>query len=80
MAFIVVFCFPFALPVTAESMNYACLITGGFTIFVAAFWFWRQGEYVGPRLVEVGNAVLAKDAVQRPVTRSVHCVHARGRS
>ena len=63
VAFIVVFCFPFALPVTAKTMNYACLITGGLSVFVAAFWFVRRGSYVGPQHVPVGEKVLAKDAM-----------------
>jgi hypothetical protein len=51
IAFVVIFCFPFSLPVSAESMNYTVLITGGLTIFMAAFWFWRQKDYVGPQPV-----------------------------
>ena len=48
MAFVVIFCFPAAMPVDAESMNYTCLITGGVSLFAAAFWFWRRKEYRGP--------------------------------
>ncbi|EXJ78575.1 hypothetical protein A1O1_08976 [Capronia coronata CBS 617.96] len=51
IAFVVIFCFPFSLPVTAENMNYTCLITGGLTIFMGAFWFWRQKNYIGPQRV-----------------------------
>jgi len=63
MAFIVIFCFPFALPVDAQSMNYACLITGGLTIFVALWWFVRQGSYIGPQAVPLHSEALAKDAI-----------------
>jgi choline transport protein len=63
MAFVVIFCFPFALPFDAASMNYTCLITGGLTVFVAIFWFWRQGNYVGPHFVPLESAILAKDAI-----------------
>ena len=49
IAFVVIFCFPFALPVDAKSMNYASLITGGFSLFVAVWWVVRRGEYVGPK-------------------------------
>lgn len=51
LCFLVIFCFPFSLPVSAESMNYTVLITGGLTIFMAGFWFWRQKEYIGPQRV-----------------------------
>ena len=60
LTFIVIFCFPFSMPVTAATMNYASLITGGLSLFVAAFWVWRQRWYVGPQLpqteVSAGNA------------------------
>jgi amino acid transporter len=54
VASIVVFCFPYALPVTAVNMNYSCLITGALTIFVSVWWFWKSKRgYVGPKaLVE----------------------------
>src|SRR5271170_2565180 len=54
MVFIVIFCFPFVMPVNAENMNYASLITGGLTIFVAIWWLVIRKEYVGPQdLVEM---------------------------
>lgn len=56
VAFIVIFCFPYALPVTAQNMNYSSLITGGLTIFIALFWFWRQGEYEAPQVEASGVA------------------------
>ncbi|KAJ9653970.1 hypothetical protein H2201_009067 [Coniosporium apollinis] len=62
-AFVVIFCFPFFLPVDAASMNYASLITGGLSLFVAGFWFWRQRDYVGPKYVPLEADVLAKDAI-----------------
>lgn len=62
--FIVIFCFPFALPVDPPTMNYSSLITGGLTIFVAAFWLWRRKDYVGPKQVRItDNVMLAKDAI-----------------
>jgi choline transport protein len=63
MAFIVIFCFPFNMPVAAKTMNYAALITGGCTLFVGAWWAVRRRGYVGPQLVPVGEEHLAKDAM-----------------
>ena len=63
VVFIVIFCFPFAMPVDAATMNYASLITGGLSLFVLAFWFVRQKDYVGPKQVVLDLAVLAKDAL-----------------
>ncbi|KAF2119309.1 choline transporter [Lophiotrema nucula] len=49
-AFIVIYCFPYAVPFTAQSMNYSCLITGGLTIFAGIWWFViRNKGYVGPK-------------------------------
>lgn len=46
---IVVFCFPYALPVSAGTMNYSSLITGGLTVFISAWWFWKGSRgYKGP--------------------------------
>jgi hypothetical protein len=48
--FIVIYCFPYAVPFTAQSMNYSSLIVGGLTIFVAGWWFWISPRgYVGPK-------------------------------
>ncbi|GJD00763.1 amino acid permease [Colletotrichum higginsianum] len=60
----VIYCFPYALPTDAQSMNYACVIWGGLTAFVALWWFLgaRKG-YEGPTTtggvvaeMEVGGA------------------------
>lgn len=63
IVFVVIFCFPFAMPVDAASMNYTSLITGGLSLFVLVFWFVRQRNYVGPKKVVLDIATLAKDAV-----------------
>ncbi|KAK0375081.1 amino acid permease [Colletotrichum limetticola] len=57
LVWFVIYCFPFALPTNAQSMNYACLIWGGFTIFVGLWWLLgaRKG-YEGP--TTTGGAVI----------------------
>lgn len=62
VAFIVIFCFPYTLPTDAKSMNYASLMTGGLTIFVAVWWFFRQSNYKGPHSVPLSDRKLAQDA------------------
>ncbi|TKW48686.1 Choline transport protein [Colletotrichum tanaceti] len=49
LVWFVIYCFPYALPTDAQSMNYACLIWGGLTAFVALWWLLvaRKG-YEGP--------------------------------
>ncbi|KAF5674459.1 cholin permease [Fusarium circinatum] len=45
----VIYCFPYALPTSAASMNYTCVIWGGLTFLVSLWWFGsaRKG-YQGP--------------------------------
>ncbi|KAF5024826.1 hypothetical protein F66182_3065 [Fusarium sp. NRRL 66182] len=45
----VIYCFPYARPTDAQSMNYTCAIWGGLTILVGAWWLGsaRKG-YQGP--------------------------------
>ncbi|KAI5304567.1 hypothetical protein KEM56_006339 [Ascosphaera pollenicola] len=50
IVFVVIFCFPAQLPVDAPTMNYTCLMAGGLTVFILAWWFIKQKEYVGPAL------------------------------
>lgn len=63
IAFIVIFCFPYAAPFDILVMNWSSLITGGLTIFVTGFWFWRQKDYEGPKAVTLDDSVLAADAL-----------------
>lgn len=60
IVFNVVFCFPYALPVDAASMNYSCLMAGGLTLFVMLWYLWKRNHgYVGPRvLLEANNEVV----------------------
>ena len=61
VAFTVIFSFPFSLPVTAGTMNYTSLITGGLSLFIAAFWFQRKRDYVGPQ--DLRGRALAEGAM-----------------
>ena len=72
--FIVIFCFPYALPVSAGSMNYSCLILGGSTIFITLWWFRiRSRGYRGPQDVirglpsEDGSTVEIREGVHEKV-------------
>ncbi|PKY09092.1 putative choline transport protein [Aspergillus campestris IBT 28561] len=62
LAFVVIFCFPYALPTDAATMNYTSLITGGLTIFVAVWWLIRMRTYEGPKFVPLTDKVLIADA------------------
>lgn len=49
LVWFVIYCFPYALPTDATSMNYACLIWGGLTIVVGLWWFLKARHgYEGP--------------------------------
>lgn len=45
----ILYCFPFALPTNAQTMNYACVIWGGLTLLVTVWWFIGSKRYVGPK-------------------------------
>lgn len=62
----VIYCFPFFLPTNAQTMNYASLMWGGFSIIVAGWWFVgaRKG-YKGPPLVRDGGKVTLADKVRQ---------------
>ncbi|KAL9114141.1 MAG: hypothetical protein Q9227_001913 [Pyrenula ochraceoflavens] len=50
--FDVIWMFPFTLPVSAEEMNYSCVLTGGFTIFISLYYLWKRNHgYRGPQVV-----------------------------
>jgi choline transport protein len=67
VVFIVIYCFPYAIPFNAVTMNYASLITGGLTIFIGLWWLVRGKRYVGPQALihhEEGHVVTSA-----PVTK-----------
>ena len=63
----VIYCFPFALPTNAATMNYASLLWGGLTILLLIWWFVgaRKG-YEGPKTTGgQSEADLVKDLSQQ---------------
>lgn len=64
IVFFVIFCFPYYLPTSAKTMNYAPLIFGGLTIFVAA-WYFLGGKkgYTGPQTI--GGKVYEADLIKK---------------
>ncbi|KAL8863044.1 MAG: hypothetical protein Q9178_000417 [Gyalolechia marmorata] len=63
MAFTVIFCFPFTMPVDAVSMNYVSLMVGGMSLFIAGWWLVKRDRYEGPKFIPRNHALLAKDAL-----------------
>ncbi|TVY39196.1 Choline transport protein [Lachnellula subtilissima] len=52
VVFNVIYCFPYALPVKADEMNYTSVITVGLAVLVAIWWFVHgRSKYVGPQVV-----------------------------
>ena len=52
-AFIVIFSFPYVLPVQAGNMNYSCLILGGLTVFISVNWVFKGRKgYTGPQALD----------------------------
>ncbi|KAL3427309.1 amino acid permease [Phlyctema vagabunda] len=48
LVFVVIYCFPYSMPVSAVSMNYSCLITGAVTVAAGLWWFVKGKTYIGP--------------------------------
>lgn len=62
LVWFVIYSFPYSLPTTAASMNYACLIWGGLTLFVGLWWWVKARHgYEGPRTT--GSVVLESASV-----------------
>lgn len=55
--FVVIFCFPAKMPLTVEAMNYSSVIVGGASLVIWGFWYYRRGEYEGPRYEMGGGEV-----------------------
>jgi choline transport protein len=51
MVTVVVYCFPYSQPFTAQTMNYSRAITGGLTVLVTIWWIHKRKEYVRPTVV-----------------------------
>ncbi|EXJ81954.1 hypothetical protein A1O1_08021 [Capronia coronata CBS 617.96] len=52
IVFIVIFCYPYSMPVTAQNMNYSSVLIGGSTIFIG-IWYVIRGRrgYRGPQVL-----------------------------
>ncbi|KAJ4985409.1 amino acid permease [Stagonosporopsis vannaccii] len=63
---IVIYCFPYAVPFDATTMNYSCVIVGGLTIFQGVWYaIIRKRGYQGPRVMveEVERRLAGGEAV-----------------
>lgn len=63
---IVIYCFPYAVPFDATTMNYSCVIVGGLTIFQGVWYVViRKRGYEGPRVMieEVERRLAGGEAV-----------------
>lgn len=48
---VVIFCFPYSVPTSAQSMNYTSVITCGLSLLVWIWWMWHgKGNYEGPQM------------------------------
>jgi hypothetical protein len=82
MVWFVIYCFPYALPTDAATMNYACLLWGGFTVFISLWWFFgARRDYEGPPVVHNGGRVSVAETIKKgSVHRASHGGSVRGGS
>ncbi|EEU43558.1 uncharacterized protein NECHADRAFT_45162 [Fusarium vanettenii 77-13-4] len=60
--YVVLFCFPLAVPVTAASMNYQAAVLIGALVFVTILWYgWKRHTFHGPSLDGEGVVLDACD-------------------
>ncbi|KAF2497393.1 amino acid transporter [Lophium mytilinum] len=52
---LVFYCFPYVYPVSAQDMNYSCLIAGGLTLLIGVVWVVVRGVYEAPPVVLKGE-------------------------
>ncbi|KAF7869911.1 hypothetical protein EAF04_004695 [Stromatinia cepivora] len=49
IVFVVIYCFPYAVPFNPASMNYSCLIAGALSVAAGVWWLVKGGSYKGPQ-------------------------------
>ncbi|KAF2753131.1 amino acid transporter [Pseudovirgaria hyperparasitica] len=60
IVFVVIFCFPYSMPFSAQTMNYSCVITGGLSIFVSMWYIYkRKNGYVGAHVLTPRDMAVA---------------------
>lgn len=60
VAFFVIYCFPYALPTSAQEMNYTSVITCGLALLVSIWWFVHgRTNFKGPTFVNVDETDLS---------------------
>ena len=75
VVWIVIFCFPFTLPVTAQNMNYTSVIFGGITILMGLWWLVdARKRYKGP----IALLEQAREIKEEHVVGSGHRVEGLG--
>lgn len=53
----VMFCLPFAIPTSEETMNYSSVILVGLVVLIGGWWLWHGlGSYPGPHLPHTDEA------------------------
>lgn len=60
IVFNIIYFFPYALPVSAQNMNYSVLMSGGLTIIVGIYYLWKRNHgYEGPHVhMEIEGEVM----------------------
>ena len=81
----VLYCFPVALPVTAQNMSYVSVVSTGLVLFVIALWFTtKRNVFKGPKVdYELMNerrlAAIGGETIGVVVDAKTDIVHHRGK-
>ena len=60
---IVVYCFPYSMPVEVNNMNYSSAITGGLTVCITAWFAYKRKYYVRPAVVIIDGVLVTQEPV-----------------
>ncbi|KAI5474227.1 hypothetical protein MNV49_003874 [Pseudohyphozyma bogoriensis] len=58
--FVILFCFPYSVPIETATMNYTSVILAGYTVLVAVWWIVIRRSYVGPHIAHINPQALLK--------------------
>ena len=72
IVFNILYMFPYSMPVSAETMNYSCVMAGGTTIIAGLWYVWkRKHGYIGPRVLLEANNEIVRGIVDEKVAAKI---------
>ena len=78
IVFNILYMFPYSMPVSAQTMNYSCVMAGGTSILAGLWYLWKRNHgYVGPRVLLEANNEILKGIVDEKVAEKIRAEQRR---